>query len=627
MLGWEFPPVVSGGLGVACYGLAKALNSQGIDVLFLLPKPRAGHGSRSAFQGGAGPGDAGHAGPGRSSGEIREIKKLPAASAEEVHQAVEQAEAHANGVRGVHEGAGGAGEGQGDSWRGVAPEGSGTSAGEQGDGEESLSTEEVHLQRVTFVPVDVWLTPYMTPQQYQRMVVEEMQGTVPGGSGQARGDRRWVERAVAAPFGPAAQPPNRPYSGEGQNVFRAGAIPTPPPLAPFHARRDAQEQRGYIEAPAGFDASRSLYGADLFAETERYARLALAVARSETFDVVHAHDWMTFEGALAVAAATQRPLVVQIHSTELDRAGARATPRIMEIERQGMLAADLIVAVSYRTKTQLIEKYGIDPRKIEVVYNATDAPTAAAPSNGHAPAGTGTRRTVLFLGRLTQQKGPAYFLHAAKKVLSIEPDVQFILAGKGDLRHELEQLSAELQIADRVVFAGFLSKGRARRILQAADVYVMPSMSEPFGIAPLEALAQEVPVIISKQSGVAEVLRHVLKVDFWDTDDLANKILAVLRHPPLAQTLREHGQKEVRQLSWEESARQVIEHYQKLAASSAAGSIDAAPAPVGMTEAAAGGSVGAAPSSGEPAGAAAAKGSADDAAGRAKPRRRKSLRK
>ncbi len=150
-------------------------------------------------------------------------------------------------------------------------------------------------------------------------------------------------------------------------------------------------------------------------------------------------------------------------------------------------------------------------------------------------------------------------------MLSIDPDVEFILAGKGDLADDLKQLAKELNIRSRVVFAGFLKKRSAEKILKSADVYVMPSVSEPFGIAPLEALAQDVPVIISKQSGVAEVLQHVLKVDFWDTDDLANKILAVLRHPPLAATLREHGQREVRQLSWEDSAQRIIDLYGKLA--------------------------------------------------------------
>jgi glycosyltransferase involved in cell wall biosynthesis len=236
----------------------------------------------------------------------------------------------------------------------------------------------------------------------------------------------------------------------------------------------------------------------------------------------------------------------------------------MELERQGMVAADRVVAVSYRTKTQLIEKYGIDPRKIEVVYNATDLPAAHA-QTPRAPLRK-KQKTVLFLGRLTQQKGPDFFLRAAQKVLSVEPDVKFVVAGKGDLLDDLKELALELGIKRKVVFTGFLKKDPIEIAFRSADVYVMPSLSEPFGIAPLEALAHDVPVIISKQSGVAEVLKHVLKVDFWDTDDLANKILAVLHHPPLAETLRERGQEEVRQLSWDDSARRIAEVYDELAA-------------------------------------------------------------
>jgi glycosyltransferase involved in cell wall biosynthesis len=312
------------------------------------------------------------------------------------------------------------------------------------------------------------------------------------------------------------------------------------------------------------------YAGDLFSETQRYAHLALAVAKSETFDLVHAHDWMTFQAAAAVAAAAHKPLVIQIHSTELDRAGANANARIMELERAGMAAADRIVAVSYQTKTQLIEKYGIDPQKIEVVYNATEPVPAEAKAKGPAgkkPAGKSGRhghKTVLFLGRLTPQKGPDLFLHAAKKVLSVQADVKFVIAGKGEMLDELKELADTLDIRHHVLFTGFLRKKQAEQALGAADVYVMPSLSEPFGLSSLEALSHDVPVIVSKQSGVAEILRHVLKVDFWDTEDLANKILAVLRHPPLAQTLRERGHAEVRQLSWDDSASRIIEIYEGL---------------------------------------------------------------
>ncbi len=525
--------MISGGLGVACYGLAKALNAQGIDVLFVLPRPRK-----------AGSGQNGHA-PRRR--DIAITKSVHTASAQEVQLAVEHSAAHAAAVDAT------------DHAAKVEPlphaaakdefvvvdEGREIVEPAKTSGAKNVaeaSPEE--LQRVTFVPVDAWLRPYMSAGEYQKMVAEEVVKNEAGG---------WVKRAMeGSPHGAPSE-----IAGASNNPAHAGV-----PGRTF--AETIPPQRTYIDEPPDsprlMGTENTQYAGDLFSETQRYARLALAVARNEKFSVVHGHDWMTFEAAMAVAAASGKPLVLQIHSTELDRAGAQANRHIMEIERQGMLAANLVIAVSYKTKTQLIERYGIDPRKIEVVYNATDErPRDAAP-----PLTRKQHKRVLFLGRLTRQKGPGYFLQAAKKVLSMEPSVKFVMAGQGEMEAELKELAEELGIRKRVLFAGFLQKEKAAKALEAADVYVMPSVSEPFGIAPLEALAKDVPVIISKQSGVAEVLRHVLKVDFWDTDDLANKILAVLRHAPLAQTLREQGQREVRQMSWNDSAERIVNLYDRV---------------------------------------------------------------
>ncbi len=553
MLGWEFPPLVTGGLGVACYGLTRALNGMGVDVMFVLPRPASGRTN--------GNGHAPHPGESewrRQTRTLVQTRQMPNASVEEVHRAVEQATHHAAESQATDRGSNAAADGN----AGTSPTGV-----EREWVEETRevtrqieTTEEEKFSRVTFFPLDAYLEPYMTAPQYQQMVVEEIINQRPVTRWEKHFEKtggRWVERAVeAGAQGSVKQPPNSPHS---HGTLPAEAIPAPPPFA--------QAKRTYIDEPAAAPRlqgqANTQYAGDLFAETERYARLAMAVARGEKFAVIHAHDWMTFEAAMAVASASGKPLVLQIHSTELDRAGSSANPRIMEIERQGMAAADRVIAVSYKTKTQLIEKYGIDPQKIEVVYNATDVP----PQNA-APEKTPLRKkqkTVLFLGRLTQQKGPDYFLRAAQKVLSVEPDVKFVVAGKGDLLDDLKELAAELGIKKKVLFTGFLKKDPLQKAFKSADVYVMPSLSEPFGIAPLEALAHDVPVIISKQSGVAEVLHHVLKVDFWDTEDLANKILAILRHPPLAQTLRERGQHEVRQLSWDDSARRIAEVYDELA--------------------------------------------------------------
>ncbi len=511
MLGWEFPPIVSGGLGVACYGLAKALNGAGVDVMFVLPKPLGKNGNSRMMGAGA----------------THEMRELPAAGAREVQAGVEEGVEKVGGEEPKPSAVPASGAPTKTEWVKV-----------QEAGERAVDVEV--MQRVTFVPVDALLEPYMSPEAYQKMVVEELVGEKPVRRWEKRFERhgeQWVERAVSS----GAQEP----------------APQPP------AHRGAR--RRYLEdmAPAAvmMGQANTAYAGDLFAETERYARLALTIAKAETFDVIHAHDWMTFEAAMAVAAETGKPLVVQIHSTELDRAGAQANGRILEVEREGMLAATKIIAVSYKTKTQLIEKYGVDPQKIEVVYNATETVNGEAEkTNGSAKPGK-KHKTVLFLGRMVQQKGPDYFLRAAKKILAVQPDVKFIMAGKGEMVEELKELAEELEIHRRVTFTGFLKKSETQKAFRAADVYVMPSVSEPFGIAPLEALAHDVPVILSKQSGVAEVLQHVLKVDFWDTEEMANKILAVLRHPPLAATLREFGQEEVRQLSWDDSARRILGLY------------------------------------------------------------------
>jgi glycosyltransferase involved in cell wall biosynthesis len=303
------------------------------------------------------------------------------------------------------------------------------------------------------------------------------------------------------------------------------------------------------------------YSGDMYSEIRRYATMAARLAREEQFDVVHAHDWMTYPAGVAVAAATGKPLVVHIHSTEFDRSGEHVNQVVYDIEREGMERADKVIAVSHFTRSLVISRYGIAPEKVEVVYNGVER-------NGAWSIGPTSiqrdEKLVLFLGRITMQKGPEYFLHAAKKVLEAMDNVKFVMAGSGDLMYRSIELAAHLGIGQKVLFTGFLRGDDVRKIYQMADLYVMPSVSEPFGIAPLEALDNDVPVIISKQSGVSEVLRHALKVDFWDVNEMANKIVAVLRYPPLRMTLRSHGNFEVRKLRWKDAARQCAAIYEQL---------------------------------------------------------------
>jgi len=298
----------------------------------------------------------------------------------------------------------------------------------------------------------------------------------------------------------------------------------------------------------------------MYAEIHRYAAIAAQLAGNEQFDIVHAHDWMTYPAGIAVAAVSGKPLVVHVHSTEFDRSGEHVNQMIYDIEREGMHTADKIIAVSDFTRNIIISRYGIGGEKVEVVHNGVER-------NGDNTLTTSTINTdeklVLFLGRITMQKGPEYFLQAAKKVLEVMDNVKFVMAGSGDMMHRTIEMAAELGIGSKVLFTGFLRGDDVQKIYKMADLFVMPSVSEPFGLVPLEALNNDVPVIISKQSGVSEVLTHALKVDFWDIDDMANKIIAVLKYPPLRITLQSHGNFEVRKLQWKDSAQKCTKIYEE----------------------------------------------------------------
>ena len=324
------------------------------------------------------------------------------------------------------------------------------------------------------------------------------------------------------------------------------------------------------------DVTEAGYHGDLIAEAHRYAQQCVELARREVFDVVHAHDWLTFPAGMAVSATLGKPLVVHVHSTEFDRAGEDIHQQVYDIERRGMHAATRVVAVSYLTATIIRHRYAVDPNAIDVIYNGIENGNDDDHGNGNGqPPGAGLRpqagiskgdRIVLYLGRITMQKGPEYFIMAARKVLEKIDNVKFVMAGTGDMIRNIIKLAARQGIGHRVLFTGFLRGEDVSRVYRMADVYVMPSVSEPFGIAPLEAIRHDVPVIISRTSGVAEVLSHALKVDFWDTDDIADKIIAVLRHPPLSTTLREHADFEVRRLTWDGAAARCCSVYERVVA-------------------------------------------------------------
>ena len=417
MLGWEFPPFISGGLGTACYGLTKALDQLGIDVIFCLPKMV-------------------------ESDYAVHVKLLTPTS---------------------------------------QPSAATLKFGE--------------LKNVTFRTIKSPLQPYSTPDIYRRRIEETLR---------------------------------QKHGGNVGSAFIGG----------MH------------------------YGGDMYDEVHRYAAVAAELAAGEQFDVVHAHDWMTYPAGIAVAAISGKPLIVHVHSTEFDRSGENVNQMIYDIERRGMERADKIIAVSYFTRSIIISRYGISGEKVEVVYNGAQHNG----SDNWALTESGIKKgekIVLFLGRITMQKGPEYFLRAARKVLEVMDNVKFVMAGSGDLMHRAVEMAAELGIGQKVLFTGFLCGEDVQKIYEMADLYVMPSVSEPFGIAPLEALNNDVPVIISKQSGVSEVLMHALKVDFWDVNEIANKIIAVLKYPPLGTTLRNYGNSEVRKLRWKDSAQKCVKIYEE----------------------------------------------------------------
>ena len=305
-----------------------------------------------------------------------------------------------------------------------------------------------------------------------------------------------------------------------------------------------------------------VYQGDIVAQANAYALQCVHLAREEDFDVIHAHDWMTFPAGLALSEKFKKPLVVHIHSTEFDRCGEHINQAVYDIERQGMQGADAVFVVSYPTRSIVQERYGVNPEKSHVIYNGIENGNGEHESS--IPMIRKGEKVVLFMGRITMQKGPEYFIHAAKRVLEKMRNVTFVMAGSGDQTEAMMDLARKEGIQDKLIFTGFLRGKEVDRVFRMADVFVMPSVSEPFGIAPLEAISHDVPVIISKTSGVAEVLHHALKVDFWDVDAMANKIIAVLKHDALSHTLRVHADVELRRLTWDESAQKCLVIYDEM---------------------------------------------------------------
>jgi glycogen(starch) synthase len=303
------------------------------------------------------------------------------------------------------------------------------------------------------------------------------------------------------------------------------------------------------------------YGESLFDESRKFGMVASDIARTTEHDIIHVHDWLTFEAGIEAKRISGKPLIAHIHATELDRCGEYHNKKVFSLEKRGMQEADRIITVSNFTRNIVIKRYGIHPDKVITVHNASEPVNSSTLSMGKPAIND---KIVTFLGRITSQKGPEYFVNAAYKVLQKTNNVRFVMAGSGDLMESLMRYVARLGISDRFHFTGFLRGDDVYRMYAMSDLYVMPSVSEPFGISPLEALQSSVPVIISKQSGVSEVIKHAIKIDFWDTDRLADAIYSTLYYPGIRKTMLNKEMKEAMNLKWINTAEKIRNIYYNL---------------------------------------------------------------
>ncbi len=303
------------------------------------------------------------------------------------------------------------------------------------------------------------------------------------------------------------------------------------------------------------------YPDNLLEEINNYSICAGVIARTLSFDVIHSHDWLTYPAGIHAKKITGKPLVIHVHATDFDRSRGKVNPTVFGIELDGMHNADHIITVSNLTRQTVIDKYGIDPAKVTTVHNAV---TPLSEELLNVQAQKPKEKVVTFLGRITMQKGPEYFVEAAAKVLKNNHNVRFVMAGSGDMMDKMIHLAAERGIADRFHFPGFQKDKQVYEMLKASDVYIMPSVSEPFGISPLEAMQMGVPSIISKQSGCAEILSNVIKTDYWDIDAMADAINSIVTYPAMYNQLREDGLNEVNQITWDKAGAKVIDIYNKV---------------------------------------------------------------
>lgn len=459
MFGWEFPPHISGGLGIACHGLTEALGKEGVNVLFVVPTLK---------------------------GEEK-ISHGQLISASKIVVPIE------SGSQNI---------------RSQGSEGLATTVVFPGELKVIGSAEE----KLTMLLVPSSLSPY-------HATVENIQS---------------VEYI--------------PWNYSFEEKYSVSRI-YPSASDELSAPNEGITYR--------FSGS---YGSDLIEEVDKYAIVAKAISKQFAFDIIHAHDWMTFKAAIEAKRMTKKPLIVHIHATEFDRAGTKGQKEVYKLEQEGMLLADRVIAVSERTKAIVVREYEVPEEKITVVHNGI-SPSGNIPGKLEAPLGP---HVVTFLGRITYQKGPIYFVEAARKVLEQFPTAHFLVAGAGDLLPTMIERVAQLRMSTNFHFTGFVKKEDVEKIWALSGVYVMPSVSEPFGITPLEAIQSGVPVIISNQAGVGEVMPHAIKIDFWDTAALAEAICSVLKYKSLSKTLKKNSSAEIKNISWKKASQKIKTLYHEL---------------------------------------------------------------
>lgn len=483
MLGWEYPPHISGGLGTACEGLTAALAKHGVDIDFVVPKLY-----------------------GRESAPHMHLLDAAAARPPEMQSA-----------------------GASSPLRNPL---SSLLAAEPMLASDPILSAAIRAARsetageVSVIEVPAMLKPYLDPSTYKELISTS---ALP-------------RPAIEGLTSPENHPP---LPGPGAGITKLKHAHVPGDDLPFS------------EESSGGDH----YGEDLFAEVARYAISATRRVAGKKYDLVHAHDWMTFPAGVEIANRAGAPLIAHVHSLEYDRAGHGADRDIVSLERQGLDHAARVIAVSYYTRSLIHRVHGTPLDKISVVHNGVyTRETVRAYTEQRKTTGP----VVLFLGRVTFQKGPEYFVQAAARVLEHVPDAVFIMAGAGDMLPRMQAMVEELGITDSFRFPGWLRGAEIERAFSTADVYVMPSVSEPFGIAPLEAMSYDRPVIVSKQSGVSEILRNALKVDFWDVDKMASQIVAILELPELRRTIVERAREEIRHIHWDAAAAKLVPLYESI---------------------------------------------------------------